>query len=278
MSRGTLYIVATPIGNLDDITRRAEETLRKVDIIAAEDTRHTMKLLNSLGIKNTLFSFHEHSGRERAEALVELLEEGKNVALVSDAGTPIISDPGAPLTELAAQRGIEIVPIPGPCAAISALTVGAISAEKFIFEGFLPKDKGQRRRELERIAENPFTSVLYESPHQLKKTLADLAALIPERRAAICKEMTKIYESICRGTVAELEQAFAQGDVKGEYVIVLEGAGQKSAEASDEEILEQVARLLEQGMSGKNAVKAAAEMLNVNKNRVYQLYLEQKEN
>lgn len=278
MGKGKLYIVATPIGNLGDITRRAEEILRNVDVIAAEDTRHTVKLLNNLNIKNTLWSYHEHSGRGRAEALVQMLEEGKDVALVSDAGTPIISDPGAPLTALAAEQGIEIIPIPGPCAAISALTVSAIPADKFIFEGFLPKDKGQRRRELERISKNPFTSVLYESPHQLKKTLADLCALMPQRRAAICKELTKLYEKVERGTLKELEAAFSEGEVRGEYVLVLEGAGEPVRQITDQDILDLLDQLLAQGLSGKSAVKLAAEQLGVNKNKAYQLYLDRKEN
>ena len=185
---GKLYIVSTPIGNLGDMTRRAAEVLEAADYIAAEDTRRTLALLNSLGIRGRLISCHEHSGQGRMEEILALLEGGADVALCTDAGTPIISDPGAPLTALAAERGIEIVSVPGACAAIAALTVSAIPAEKFVFEGFLPRDK-TRRQAMETACSHPYTTILYESPHQLGRTLSELAKICPDRRMALCKEL-----------------------------------------------------------------------------------------
>lgn len=275
MEKGKLYIVATPIGNLKDITYRAVETLEEVDLIAAEDTRRTLALLSHLGIKKPLISFHEHSTEAKAEELIGRMEEGESIALVSDAGTPLISDPGAALTRLAAQREIAIVPVPGACAAISALTVSAIPAGRFYFEGFLPRDK-TRKKAIERALSMPVATILYESPHQLKKTLAELAALAPERNIALCKELTKLHEQVWRMTLAKAAQMIGQqSEVRGEFVIVLEGAEQqKLAEPGEEEIRACLRDALAAGKTKKEAVKQTAAELGINKNKVYQLMLE----
>jgi len=273
MDKGTLYIVSTPIGNLGDITYRAVETLKNADMIAAEDTRHTLKLLNSLDIHTKLVSFHEYSSREKAERLVEQLLEGKNIALVTDAGTPIISDPGAPLVSLAAAEGIEVTAVPGACAAITALTLSGMNAERFLFEGFLPKDNTRGAR-FKRLAEYDCTFILYESPHQLKKTLKELSEVLGDRPIAICKELTKLHETIDRTTLFSAVERYTD-EIRGEYVLVIEGKPQEKKELTDEDIIAVLNIHLEAGESRKNAVKATAEELNVNKNKVYQLMLEQ---
>ena len=272
--QGKLYIVSTPIGNLGDMTVRAVRTLEEADCIAAEDTRHTAQLLNSLGIKNRLISFHEHSRREKAQELVDMLLAGQNIALVTDAGTPIISDPGEQLTKLAAEHGIEILSVPGPCAAIAALTVSALDAGKFVFEGFLPKDKTRRQALAQAIA-HPYTTVLYESPHQLAKTLQELAALCPDRPMAVCKELTKLHESVFRGTAEQLLAESAAWDIRGEYILILAGAPQQKAEITDQDILEAAKPLLAQGLRSKQVAQQVAVQLDVGKNRVYQLLMEQ---
>ena len=275
MDKGTLYIVATPIGNLGDITLRAIETLKSVDVIAAEDTRHTLKLLNSLGIKNRLVSFFEHSPESKALELIALLEQGKSVALVSDAGMPIISDPGAPLTRLCAERGIPFTCVPGACAAVTAAVLSALPAEKFTFEGFLPKEKAERRHALSRALKGEYTAILYESPHAIKRTLADIAALYPERRLSVCKELTKLHESVLRGTAEELSALFSQaGEVKGEFVIVIEGLAPEAREVTDDDIIAMLGEKLAAGMQPKAAIKETAALLDVGKNRVYALCTE----
>ena len=272
--QGKLYIVSTPIGYLGDMTVRAVRTLEEADCIAAEDTRHTAQLLSSLGIKNRLISFHEHSRREKAQELVDMLLAGQNIALVTDAGTPIISDPGEKLTKLAAEHGIEILSVPGPCAAIAALTVSALDAGKFVFEGFLPKDK-TRRQALAQAISHPYTTVLYESPHQLAKTLQELAALCPDRPMAVCKELTKLHETVFRGTAEQLLAESAAWDIRGEYILILAGAPQQKAEITDQDILEAAKPLLAQGLRSKQVAQQVAVQLDVGKNRVYQLLMEQ---
>lgn len=268
---GKLYIVSTPIGNLGDMTRRAAEVLEAADYIAAEDTRRTLALLNSLGIRGRLISCHEHSGQARMEEIFALLEGGADVALCTDAGTPIISDPGAPLTALAAERGIEILSVPGACAAIAALTVSAIPAEKFVFEGFLPRDK-TRRQAMETACSHPYTTVLYESPHQLGRTLGEMAQICPDRRLALCKELTKLHESVLRGSVRELAEHFASHQPRGEYVLVLAGAPEEAKkEIPDEEIALLIRDYAKKGMKNKDAAKTAAQQLGINKNRAYEI-------
>ncbi len=271
---GKLYIVSTPIGNLGDMTMRGVEVLSQVAYIAAEDTRRTLALLNSLNIRGRLISCHEHSGAARVEEIVRLMEHGADVALCTDAGTPIISDPGAPLTALAAKRGIEIVSVPGACAAIAALTVSAIPAEKFVFEGFLPRDK-TRKQALQNACAHPYTTVLYESPHQLSRTLSELAEICPKRQIALCKELTKLHESVRRGSVAQMAAHYqSQEQPRGEYVLVLAGAPREvHKEPSEEEIAERIREYIEKGMKKKDAVKTAAQQLCVNKNKAYDILL-----
>ncbi len=268
---GKLFIVSTPIGNLKDITARAVEILHAVGCIAAEDTRHTKKLLNSLGIENRLLSFHAHSDPQRAREILQLLEGGTDVALVTDAGTPIVSDPGFALTEQAAQRGIEIVSIPGPSAVIAALTVAALPADKFIFEGFLPRDR-TRADVLKKVVAHAYTTILYESPHHLQRTLQELAAVCPARPMALCKELTKIYEHVYRGTVAEIAQDLADVEIKGEYVIVLAGAPPQREQGPGEDTVRRfLEKCREGGMSYKDAAALVAEILGIPKNSVYKI-------
>lgn len=273
MDKGTLYIVATPIGNLGDITLRAIETLKNADVIAAEDTRHTLKLLNNLGIKNRLVSFFEHSPEAKAQEIISMLEEGKSVALVSDAGMPLISDPGAPLTRFCAERGIPFTCVPGACAAVTAAVLSALPTEKFTFEGFLPKDKKERKDALLHALKCEYTTILYESPHAIKRTLSDIAALYPERRLSVCKELTKLHESVLRGSAKELSGKFSQIDeVRGEFVIVIEGCPIQKRELTDEDILAMLNEKLNAGLKPKEAIKQTAALLDVGKNRVYSLY------
>lgn len=274
MAQGKLYIVSTPIGNLEDISARAARILAEADCIAAEDTRHTAQLLNSLGIKNRLMSFHEYSRRERAQELVDMLLAGQNIALVTDAGTPIISDPGEQLTKLAAEQGIEILSVPGACAAIAALTVSALDAGKFVFEGFLPRDR-TRAQALQTAVSHPYTTVLYESPHQLRKTLQELAEICPDRPLAVCKELTKMYETVFRGTVGQLTEQSESWEIRGEYILVLGGAPAEHREVEDTQILEAAQDYLAEGLRNKEVARKVAEQLGVGKNRVYQLLLEQ---
>ena len=276
MKDGMLYLVSTPIGNLEDITYRAVRVLREADVIAAEDTRHTRKLLNNLEIKNRLISYHEHSGREREDMLLALLREGKQVALVTDAGTPLISDPGAPIVKRAAAAGIAVVAVPGACAAIAALSLSGMDTARFLFEGFLPRD-ASRRRALKRLAGHDCTFVLYESPHHLKRTLEDLKEALGDREISICKELTKIHETVDRTTLKEAAQRYAQMDIKGEYVLVLAGRELEEKAVADAEIAAMLAARMEAGETGKSAVKAVAEALEVNKNRVYQVMLQEKQ-
>lgn len=274
MAQGKLYIVSTPIGNLEDISARAARILEEVDCIAAEDTRHTAQLLNSLGIKNRLMSFHEYSRRERAQELVDMLLAGQNIALVTDAGTPIVSDPGEQLTKLAAEQGIEILSVPGACAAIAALTVSALDAGKFVFEGFLPRDR-TRAQALQTAVSHPYTTILYESPHQLRKTLQELAEICPDRPLAVCKELTKVYETVFRGTVGQLTEQSESWEIRGEYILVLGGAPAEHREVEDTQILEAAQDYLAEGLRNKEVARKVAEQLGVGKNRVYQLLLEQ---
>ncbi len=265
-----LYIVATPIGNLEDITLRALRVLKEADIIAAEDTRRTIKLLNHYDIKTKLMSFHEHSGEGRRAQIIDELKAGKNIALVSDAGTPLISDPGAELVAEAAEAGIEITSLPGACAAVTAYTLSGFSGA-FTFIGFLSKKNSERKAETDRIAQSELPCVLYESPHGLKDTLAAIAeACGDQRRVAVAKELTKMHESVFRGTAGEARDAFG-GDIKGEYVVVVGGAEITKAQVSDEDIKALLEKYISSGMTKKDAAHAASVKLNISKNRVYKL-------
>ncbi len=265
-----LYIVATPIGNLEDITLRALRVLKEADIIAAEDTRRTVKLLNHYDIKTKLFSFHEHSGENKRAQLIEELKKGKNVALVSDAGTPLISDPGAELVKEAIEAGIEVTSVPGACAAVTAYTLSGFSGP-FTFLGFLPKKPSERKSAIEKISQSELPCVIYESPHSLLKTLEAIAdACGKERRTVVAKELTKMHESVFSGTAGGALESF-YGEVKGEYVVIIGGREQSKEEVSDEEIKTALIKYINAGMTKKDAANAASIELNISKNRVYRL-------
>jgi 16S rRNA (cytidine1402-2'-O)-methyltransferase len=235
---GTLYVVATPLGNLEDVTQRALRVLREVDIVAAEDTRHSRKLLEHFGIRATLTSYHDQVEARKAPELVRALAEGKSIALVSDAGTPAICDPGYHLVRAAAAAGIRVVPIPGPSALAAALSVSGLPADRFLFEGFLPPKPGRRRGRIEALAREPRTLVFYEAPHRVRETLAELHAILGEREACVVREATKLYETVARGSLAELSAESASME-RGEVTIVVAGAPGGAAEAPphlDEEI------------------------------------------
>ncbi len=225
--RGTLYIVATPIGNLGDVTPRAVEVLKGVDLIASEDTRVTQKLLRTFGIHTPQISFFEHNEEWKTPEILERLERGQAIALVSDAGTPLISDPGYRLVKEAAERRIQVVPIPGPSAVIAALSVSGLPTDRFTFVGFLPRKASRRRKELQRLAELSHTLVLYESPHRILKTLQDLEKIMGKRCVVICRELTKKHEEILRGTPSELLRKLADRRIRGEITLIVAGRAEE---------------------------------------------------
>jgi len=220
---GRLFIVATPIGNLSDITFRAVEVLKSVDFIAAEDTRTSSVLLSHYGISKPMLSFHSYSGAARTDSIVDRILKNENAALVTDAGTPGISDPGFPLVKGALAAGIEVVPVPGPTAFVAALTASGLRSDRFIFEGFLPLKKG-RRKKLGELAADPRTVILYESPHRIERTLKELAECFGERNCVVARELTKIHETFYRGTLSEVMRSIPSSEKRGEFVIILEGS------------------------------------------------------
>ena len=268
-----LYIVATPIGNLEDITLRALRVLKEVDFIAAEDTRHTRKLLNHYGIETRMVSFHEHSTPEKRAWLLDTLRDGQNVALVSDAGTPLISDPGAVLVSEAAQQGIDVTSVPGACAAITALTLSGLGGG-FAFLGFLSKKTAERKKQIERAAASDLPAVIYESPHALTDTLKALEGVLEAGRLiVVAKELTKIHERVFRGSIAQARETFS-GEIKGEYVLIVDAAPPKNAdEVSDDVVKEALCRYIAAGMTKKDAAKTASDTFGINKNRAYKLTL-----
>jgi len=220
-----LYVIATPIGNLEDITLRALRTLKEVSLIAAEDTRKTRRLLSAYDIHTPLTSFHEHSGKSKIEHILRVLSDDNSVALVSDAGTPGINDPGYPLIKAAIEDGIDIVPIPGPSAPIAALAVSGMASHRFTYLGFLPRKKGERRKVLSSVDHEAGTLVFFESPHRLIKTLQDLLDILGDRRIAVCREMTKVFEEVYRGRISEALEHFTKP--RGEFTLVVEGAAER---------------------------------------------------
>ena len=277
---GTLYLVATPIGNLADLSERAIKVLSEVDFIAAEDTRNSQKLLSVLGISKPMVSYFEHNKRERGEQIIERLQSGESCALVTDAGTPAVSDPGADLVVLCAERGVRVTSIPGCCAAITALTLSALPTGRFTFEGFLSTNKAERREHLADLKTEKRTMILHEAPHKLRNTLQDLAdAFGGERRIAICRELTKLNEQVERTTLSGAIAIYEEKEPRGEYVLVIEGATQ-STEATafwqDMSIPAHVQHYVDGGMSQKDAIKAAAKDRGVHKNEVYSKIVEQK--
>ena len=268
---GILYLVPTPIGNLGDISQRMADTLAEVDFIAAEDTRVTLKLLNHLGLKKPLISYYRHNTEAGGQAVLNRLLAGESCALVTDAGTPAISDPGEDLVALCAQNGVEVVSIPGPCALVTALAASGLPTGRFTFEGFLAMNKKNRRAHLESLAEETRTMIFYEAPHKLPATLADLKeAFGGERRITLCRELTKLHEQVWRTTLDEAENWYAQNSPKGEFVLVVEGGCPLK---TDTPTLEQgearVAELAEQGVSLRDAVRQAAQELGLPKNSLY---------
>ncbi|HIK15188.1 MAG TPA: 16S rRNA (cytidine(1402)-2'-O)-methyltransferase [Leptolyngbyaceae cyanobacterium M33_DOE_097] len=270
---GTLYLVGTPIGNLEDMTFRAVRILQQVDLIAAEDTRHTGKLLHHFQINTPQISYHEHNRQSRIAELIRLLHQAKAIALVSDAGMPGISDPGYELVKACAEENITVVPIPGCNAAIAGLTVSGLPSDRFVFEGFLPAKSNARRAYLESLKAETRTLIFYEAPHRLCATLDDLQVLGADREIALARELTKLHEEIWRGTIAE---AIAHHQVKppqGEYTVVVAGAKLESAQLSPETIKTELEQLLAQGISRSEASRQLAKQLDLPRRQIYQLAL-----
>ena len=268
---GMLYLVPTPIGNLGDISQRCRETLEQADFIAAEDTRVTLKLLNYLGIKKSLVSYFEHNKAQKGDMVLERILAGETCALVSDAGSPAISDPGEDLVKQCAAAGVTVCAIPGPCAVITALSISGQSTGRFCFEGFLSTAKKSRREHLEALAGETRTMVFYEAPHKLLATLEDMAGVFgPERSISLCRELTKLHEEVVRTTLAEAIEKYTQQQPRGEFVLVVAGAEEIVKEApTEEDAAAHVAKLMEQGLSRKDAIKETAKTLNLPKNVVY---------
>lgn len=267
---GTLYLVPTPIGNLGDISRRCVETLNAVDFIAAEDTRVSLKLLNHLGLKKSLVSYHEHNKKESGPRILERLLAGQSCALVTDAGCPAISDPGEDLVRLCAGSGVPVCALPGPCAAIVALSVSALSTGRFAFEGFLPAQKKERKARLEALRTEERTMIFYEAPHHLRAALADLlAAFGPDRTVSLCRELTKLHEEVLRLTLGEASAYYAENEPRGEYVLVVGGCAPRQAAVSLEQAASVARALVEGGIRTKEAVRQVAEQTGVSKNALY---------
>ena len=269
---GTLYLVATPIGNLADLSERAIKTLSEVDFVAAEDTRNSGKLLACFGISKPMVSYHEHNKREKGESIVSRLLSGESCALVTDAGTPAISDPGEDLVRLCAERGVPVTSVPGACAAVNALALSGLATGRFVFEGFLPVPKSERRERLSVLAEETRTAILYEAPHKLRTTLDDLLATLGNRRITLCRELTKMNEEILRTTLEQAVEIYGEREPRGEYVLILEGGegGKKKASFFEGMTVEEhVAHYMAAGMSKMDATKAVAKDLGVPKNEIY---------
>ncbi len=276
---GMLYLVPTPIGNLGDVSQRARETLEQADFIAAEDTRVSLKLLNHLGIKKSLVSYYEHNKAFKGDKIVQRILDGETCALVSDAGSPAISDPGEDLVKQCAAAGIPVCAIPGPCAAITALSISGQSTGRFCFEGFLSTAKKSRREHLESLKGEQRTMIFYEAPHKLANTLEDLRDVFgPDRGISLCRELTKLHEEVIRTTLDGALALYAETPPKGEFVLIVAGAPEEVQEsASPEDAATRVAQLMAQGLSRKDAVKQTAQELGLPKNTVYEAALKAEE-
>lgn len=276
---GTLYLCATPIGNLGDMTPRVIETLREADMIAAEDTRNSIKLLNYFEIKTPMTSYHEYNKVEKADQIISWLQEGKNIALVTDAGTPAVSDPGEVLVAKCMEAGIRVTSLPGCCACITALTLSGLPTRRFCFEGFLPTDKKERKLVLEELKSETRTIILYEAPHHLKKTLQQLYEELGQRRITLCRELTKKFETVYSFTLEEALSYYDENEPKGEYVLVLEGQSRRhlqekeQAEWSVLSVEEHMKIYEDQGMEKKAAMKRVAADRGISKREVYQALL-----
>ena len=274
--KGTLYLCATPIGNLEDISYRVLRTLREADLIAAEDTRHTIKLLNHFDIKTPMTSYHEFNKIDKARYLVNQMKEGINIALVTDAGTPGISDPGEELVKQCYEEGIPVTSLPGPAACITALTLSGMSTRRFCFEAFLPPDKKERQWILEELKEETRTIILYVAPHRLAKTLEELKGVLGDRKITLCRELTKKYEEAWQTTLSGALRRYEEEEPKGEYVIVIAGRSfQEKREESERSweqmsIREHVALYENQGIERKEAMRMAARDRGISKREVYQ--------
>lgn len=278
---GMLYLCATPIGNLEDMTFRVLETLQSVDIIAAEDTRNSIKLLNHFQIKTPMTSYHEYNKVEKAHYLIGLMQEGKNVALITDAGTPAISDPGEVLVALCQEAGIRTTSLPGAAACITALTLSGLSTRRFCFEGFLPSEKKERKAVLEELIKESRTIIIYEAPHHLRKTLRELLDILGNRKMAVCRELTKKFETVMPTTLEEAVGFHEENEPRGEYVLVIQG---KSPEEKREEaalewkempIKEHMKYYESQGIDRKEAMKLAAKDRGIGKREVYRMLLDE---
>lgn len=277
---GTLYLCATPIGNLEDITFRVLQTLREVDIIAAEDTRNSRKLLNRFEIKTPMTSYHEYNKYDKGRQLIEQLLSGKNIAVITDAGMPGISDPGEELVRMAHEAGVPVTVLPGACACVTALTLSGLPTRRFCFEAFLPPVKKERLEVLEELKTETRTIVLYEAPHRLAKTLAELFAALGERRLTVCRELTKKHESVVLTTLSAAAAYYLENEAKGECVLIVEGLDRKELLHAEQEayaevdLEEHMQRYLSQGMDKKEAMKAVAADRGVSKREIYAMLLE----
>lgn len=276
---GVIYLVATPIGNLEDMTFRAVRILNEVDLIAAEDTRQTLKLLNHFEIRKPLVSYHEHNKRESGEKLIKEVLEGKSIAIVTDAGTPGISDPGEDIVRLAVENGIEVFSIPGAAAFVYALVVSGLPTSRFIFDAFLPRDNKPKRERLLELKDEERTLIFYEAPHRLRRTLDDIYEVLGDRKVSIGRELTKKHEEILRCSLKEAIEIYGEKEPRGEYVIVIEGRSreeierEKQAEFEEVGIEEHIIMYIEKGLNKKDAIKQVAKDRNMQKSEVYKYSL-----
>lgn len=269
---GALYIVPTPIGNLEDITFRAVRVLKEVDLIAAEDTRHSQVLLNHYGIRTPVTSYHEHNERTKARELVERLRQGTSIALLSDAGTPMISDPGYRLVVEAIRAGVQVIPLPGPSAVTAALSAAGLPTDRFGFEGFLPAKKSERRSALEALKKDTKTLIFYEAPHRLKETLADMAEIFGDREVAIGREISKVHEEFLRGAMRELIAKLEQQNVRGEITLIVQGAT-SGALVEEDQLISEVRQLADDGMRVKEISELLGARHGISRREVYRLAL-----
>lgn len=278
---GTLYLCATPIGNLEDMTFRCVRVLKEADLIAAEDTRGSIKLLNHFEIKTPMTSYHEYNRIEKGRKLVERLLGGEDIALITDAGTPGISDPGEELVRMCHEAGITVTAVPGAAACVTALTISGLSTRRFAFEAFLPADKKERQRVLESLKDETRTMVIYEAPHRLIRTLGALKEVLGDRQAAICKELTKRHETVFRATLCEAIAYYEEHEPRGEYVLIIEGKSREEilkeerAQWGELSLSEHMELYLKKGQSKKDAMKQVAKDRGIGKREVYQMLLEQ---
>ncbi len=275
MSDAKLYITATPIGNLGDLTHRAEQTLRDVDFIAAEDTRVTAKILSHLGVKKPVVSYYQHNMRERGDLIISRILRGESCALVTDAGTPAVSDPGEVLVRQAMEAGITVVPVPGACAAVAAICTSGLATGRFCFEGFIPVSKQSRRERLDEIKGEKRTLIFYEAPHKLRATLGDLLDALGDRRVTLARELTKLHEEICLTTLSAAVEEYREREPRGEYVLVVEGApAPKSSPADDDAALLLISAGVGEGLPLKAACKRAAEAAGRRASELYRLSID----